>query len=173
MLPYFYKLDKRLISKETSDFLIKFVLENINKFIKNIPDSGFPEGNNHYFGKELLDIKEIQKLKNSCSINFYPVIYLQKPNDIVIPHIDNKKYRRSTLIHPLYPLENYSPTYFWGNDANPVAVCEFNDRLPAFLNVDKYHSLKNNNTYRFNLQFSFQENFDTVISLYQQNKLFQ
>lgn len=171
MLPYFLKLKNRLISDQLSEMLIDISLNNVDKFTEHIADTGITDGNNYLHSEKLELIPEIKTLKDCCSLDFYTIIYMHKPNSKVIKHIDNPKYRRSNIIHPLFPKKNYASTYFWEGD-DQIAVCEFTDNLPVILNLDKYHSLDNFNTYRINLQFSFKEDFETLVNLYQSNKLF-
>lgn len=172
MLPYYLKMDKRLISDELSDKIAKFALNNLHKFSSHTTDEGNYDGNSYFTCDELQEVPEIKHLMDSCSIPFYAIIYLHKPNVKVVKHKDNPMFRKANLIHPLFPLTDYAPTSFWEDENTPVAVCDFSDRLPVFLNLNKYHGLTNNDNIRINLQFSFLESFDTVIELYTQGKLF-
>jgi len=173
MLPYYVKMDKRLISDSLSDNLVKFALENVDKFTDHVTDQDSKDGNSYYTSNELHKIPEIKQLLDSCSIKFYVILYMHKPNVKVVKHKDNPKYRKANLIHPLHPTTEYASTVFWEDSINPVCECDSTDRLPVFLNLDKYHGLQNNNNIRLNLQFSFQESFETVVELYQQGKLFK
>lgn len=173
MLPYFYKLKTRLISDELSTYLTSISLDNIDKFTAHITESGEYDGNNYLYSERLQNISEIKTLKEKCYLDFYCILYMHLPNTSVVIHKDNPKYRKSNIIHPLYPLENYSPTQFYEDSHNIISTCNFDDRLPVILNLNKLHSLKNNESYRINLQFSFAEDFETVVNLYKENKLFK
>jgi hypothetical protein len=164
MLPYFFKLNNKLISDQLSEMLVSFSLNSVEKFTEHISDAGIPDGNNYLHSKKLEEIPEIKKLKDSCFLDFYTILYMHKPNSRVVKHIDNPKYRKSNIIHPLFPKTEYATTHFWKGE-NQVAVCDFSDNLPVVLNLNEYHSLENSDTYRINLQFSFKENFETVVKL--------
>jgi hypothetical protein len=151
--------------------LVSFSLNNIDKFTEHIADTGNPDGNNYLHSKKLEEIPEIKKIKDSCSLEFYTILYMHTPNSRVVKHVDNPKYRKSNIIHPLFPKIEYATTHFWKGDKQ-IATCDFSDNLPVILNLNEYHSLDNSNTYRINLQFSFKEDFETLTRLYQAGSLF-
>lgn len=174
MLPYFLKLDQPIISDQLNGRLVNWALNNQHHFVTHVGDEG-PDGNNYFSHPTLSTLEEIQQLRSRCAVDFSVLLYLHKPNGVVIKHYDKPKYRRSSLTQPLYPKEQYAPTHFWASmdSPEPIATCDFNDGLPALVNISLVHSLVNNASTRFNLQFSFQEDFDTIHSLHLENKLFK
>jgi len=173
MLPYYIKVDKRLISDNLSTELTKFALDNADKFTTHTDACGNFDGNSFFTGMHLQELPEIKAIQQSCSLDFYVMLALHKPNITVIKHRDDPKYRKTNLIHPLFPQTEYVPTVFWEDRSNKIAcICDFSDKLPVFLNLNKMHGLTNNDSIRVNLQFSFHESFETVSSLYKEAKLF-
>ena len=174
MLPYFLKLDQPIISDQLSIKIADWCLNNQHQFVKHVTEQGFNDGNNYFSAPGLYTLEEIKRLKELCSVAFTISLYLHEPNARVVKHYDNPKLRKSSLIQPLYPKQGYIPTDFWANmtDTIPAATFDFNDQLPAIVNIGLIHSLTNADTPRINLQLSFQEDFETVVGLHQEHRLF-
>lgn len=184
MEPYFYKLKKDIFSKDLKDFVVDRSLNNIKKFVAYVSkENKCRDGNNFYFGNMITGHPEIIKVVNSCKLKCYPVVFLHNPNTQVIKHVDDPNKRNCVLITPLYPTENYSPTWFWEkkgtsvdwqkNELPLLATCDFADMMPAFLNTQMVHSLETFDSFRLNLQLCFNEPFEKVVDLYKQNILFK
>ena len=175
MIPYFLKLETSIISQNLSTKLTNWTLYNQHHFTEHVTSAGIPDGNSYFHLKNFQQLGEISRLKALCSVDFDVWLYLHKPGVQVLRHSDNPKYRKSNLIHPLYPKQGYAPTDFWTDHTavEPAAVCDFDDGLPAIVNLGLLHSLINTDSLRFNLQFSFQEDFHTILGLHQENKLFR
>lgn len=173
MLPYFYKLEKKLVSEELLQTFRNIALKNIDQFTTHIDDNGNSDGNNYLYHEDLQNFPEINQLRKRSNIDFYIILYMHKPNSVVVKHRDNPKYRKTNIIHPLLPLEEYASTMFYESyEHQTPIICEYKNDLPVILNLSKFHSVNNNNNYRINLQFSFKEDFDTLVNLYKDQKIF-
>jgi hypothetical protein len=175
MTPYFYKFDQQLFTNNLISEIDSFVLNRLDEFIAYESDHE-KDGNNYYYSKDLKEISEIKSLIKKCSLECFPMIVLHKPNSEVIKHKDDPHKRNTVIITPIHPASGYTSTYFWDNihDENPVTTCDFTKGVSTLFNTQKIHRLINNtNEYRFNLQICFDENFDTVLNLYQNNILFK
>jgi len=173
MIPYFYNIEKQLFSSELLNELESFVLSKLDSFVEYRGGDGETDGNNYYYSKELKEIPEIKSFIKNCYLDCFPMIVLHKPNGKVIKHVDDPNKRNTVIITPIHPAVGYPSTKFWQDD-NCVAVCEFNKGSSIFFNTQKTHSLTNNSSeYRFNLQLCFNEDFETVLKLYNNNMLFK
>jgi len=173
MLPYFYKLDTKIISTNLETLFTRIALDHIDKFTEHIDDNGNPDGNSYLYHDDFQTIPEIKEIKKNCSLDFYVLLYMHKPNVTVVKHRDNPKYRKSNIIHPLMPQKDYSPTLFFKTFYdNDFVTCNYENMLPVILNLSHLHSVQNNSHYRINLQFSFKEDFETIVDLYKNKKLF-
>lgn len=175
MLPYFYNLDKNIISKDLIDKIRETVFNNTDKFTAFSHKPNEYDGNNFITGELLYSlIPEVLELKKSFNLNTWAMLIMHKPNSEVIKHKDKKVGRDTVLMMPIHPTTNYPSTYFWKQDNDdPVAICEFNNNSVIF-NTQEMHSLYNNNDdYRINLQMCFEEDIQTVVDMYKNNKLFK
>jgi hypothetical protein len=173
MIPYFYNIEKQLFSSVLINALESFVLNKLNLFIEYQGDDGEIDGNNYYYAKDLKEMPEIKSFIKKCSLECFPMIVLHKPNSEVIKHIDDPYKRNTVIITPIHPATKYPSTKFWQDD-KCVAICEFNKGSSTFFNTQQMHSLTNNSDeYRFNLQLCFNEDFETVLKLYQLDMLFK
>lgn len=176
MIPYFYNLNKKLFSDSLINEIERFVLNKLESFVEYQGDDGEIDGNNYYYSKDLKEIHEIKSFIKNCSLECFPMIVLHKPNSKVIKHKDDPYKRNTVIITPIHPDTEYASTHFWNDfqDVNPAATCNFTKGISTLFNTQKIHSLTNNtNEYRFNLQICFDENFDTVLKLYQLGMLFK
>jgi hypothetical protein len=181
MLPYYLNLNKRLISDKLSETLLGIVKHHIDDFADYKSQStGKPDGNAYiaylapFIHPDLFLHSEINELKKSCALNFSPTFMMHRPNTKVDIHSDDPNGRNCVIITPLFPKVNYVPTRFWEKDkTEPVAVCDFSDFNSALVNTQINHDLKNIDSYRFNLQFCFNEPMKIVADLYQTGKLFK
>ena len=178
MLPYYLNLNKRLISDELSLTLLETAKNHIDDFIDYKGQAtGIKDGNSYispFKYPDMFSHDEIKELTNSCTLKFYPIFMMHRPNTKVDVHADDPNSRNSVIITPLFPKENYVPTRFWekGN-TNPVAVCHFDNFNSTLVNTQMYHDLENIDSYRFNLQFCFKEPMAEVAHLYETGKLFK
>jgi hypothetical protein len=174
MLPYFLNLNERIINDEACLMLLEIANTNIESFLdyRGRLNNEF-DGNSTYSLRNTL-IPKIQELKNSCKLNFHSTLFMHRPNIIVKKHRDDPNKRNCVLVTPLAPKENYAHTNFFQNfnDEEPVATCDFSNFNSVFLNTRQFHSLKNYDVYRFNVQFCFNESFEVVTDLYQKGQLF-
>lgn len=176
MIPYFYNLNGQLFSESLVEEVTHIAMAKINSFVAYPASDISFDGNNYYHSNELKEIPEINSFMKKCSLKCYPLIMLHKPNSLVIKHIDDLKNKRNTvIITPLSDNSRYLPTYFWNNkeDIDPVETCNFSKNVSVLFNTQKIHSLINDSSeYRINLQICFNEDFETVLKLYQNGGLF-
>jgi hypothetical protein len=175
MSPYFLNLNERIVDDELSLILLDIANKNVESFrdYRGGMNNDY-DGNSTFSLKNITPIPKIQELKNSCILNFYPILFMHRPNIIVKKHRDDPNKRNCVLVTPLAPKENYAPTNFFQNfnDEEPVATCDFSNFNSVFLNTQQIHYLKNYDVYRFNVQFCFNESFEVVTDLYQKGQLF-
>ena len=168
MLPYFYKLNKRIISDSLSQKLIEYFYDNENNF------SSIPDGNWYLLSEEVKEFKEVSELIKSCSIRCNVVLLKHLPNTQITRHVDGGWYRRSVLATPLLPYKDYPSTYFYENEYDDaVTAIDFTDRNSVLFNTNKYHDLKVNDLVRVNFQMVFSETFENVYNLILEDKLFK
>lgn len=173
MIPYFYNLEKQIFSDSLINELEIFVKNNLDSFVEYRGDDDEIDGNNYYYSKELKAIPEIKSFMKKSSLECFPMIVLHKPNSRVIKHTDDPYKRNTLIITPIHPRTDYHPTYFWSGD-RLVATCEFSKGSPVLFNTQMTHSLNNDSDeHRFNLQLCFNEDFETVLKLYQLDMLFK
>ena len=183
MIPYFYRLKEDIFSDELKEYVVKNSLENVNKFVAYAgTKSNLVDGNNYYYGPMINEHPEVKKIKDSCTLSCFAIVMLHKPYTKVLKHVDDPNKRNCVLATPLYPKENYAPTWFWKPEGEFVdwqkkelellATCEFSDMKPVFLNTQEIHSLQSTHDYRINLQLCFDEPFDFVVKKYQEGTLF-
>lgn len=175
MIPYFYKFDQPLFSNELIAEVEVFVKSKLEQFVAYESDNE-KDGNNYYYEKDLKEIPEIMSFIKRCSLDSYPMIVLHTPNSEVIKHIDDSYKRNTVILTPIHPSLGYASTYFWNSraDNEPIVACDFKKGNSVLFNTQKMHSLINDTAeYRFNLQICFDEDFETVLNLYQNNMLFK
>jgi hypothetical protein len=184
MNPYYYDIEEDIFSEDLKQYVIKNSLANTDKFIAYAGAlNKLIDGNNFYFGNMISQHPEIIKVVNSCTLKCYPVVLLHKPNAKILKHVDDPNKRNCVLITPLYPNENYTPTWFWKkeggfldwqkNELELMATCSFPNMKPAFLNTQQVHSLETSDSYRINLQLCFDDPFEAVVSKYIAGELFK
>ena len=178
MLPYYLNLNKRLISDELSEILLEIAHQYIDDFTDYKGQaSGLTDGTSYiapFRHADLFNHIEIEELKKVCTLNFFPIFMMQKPNTVVKIHADDPNGRNCVIITPLFPKENYVPTCFWEKyKTEPVAVCNFDNFNSALVNTQIRHNLKNIDSYRINLQFCFTEPMEEVAHLYETGQLFK
>jgi hypothetical protein len=178
MLPYYLNLNKRLISDDLSETLLEIAKNHIDDFIDYKGQStGILDGNSFlssFRHADLFNHSEIEELKNSCTLKFFTLFMMHRPNTIVKIHADDPNGRNCIIITPLFPKINYVPTRFWEKDKkDPVAVCHFDNFNSTLVNTQVLHDLKNIDSYRINLQFCFTESMEEVAHLYETGQLFK
>ena len=183
MRPYFYKLSHSLISDTLKEKIIKLSNEQLGDFISYTGQrTGKADGNHFYFGKLLNEDPDIISLISSCTLTCFPIIMLHYPNTKVLRHIDNPNKRNCVLLTPVFPKEDYTPTWFWNptgefdtwedQDLEPAATCNFENQNSVLLNTQQPHSLTSNDSFRINFQLCFERSFDDVYEKLRQNTLF-
>ena len=178
MLPYYLNLNKRLISDELSETLLEIAKVHIDEFRDYKGQAnGLTDGTSYIAGPrhaEFFNHNEIKELKNSCTLKFFPLLMMHRPNTKVHPHIDDPNNRNCVIITPLFPKVNYVSTRFWGeNKTDLLSVCHFDNFNSTLINTQIIHDLENIDSYRFNLQFCFNESMEKVAHLYETGQLFK
>ena len=178
MLPYYLNLNKRLISDELSETLLEIAKNHIYEFRDYTGQStGSTDGTSYispFRHANLFNHSEIEELKKVCTLNFFPIFMMQKPNTVVKIHADDPNGRNCVIITPLFPKVNYVSTRFWGeNKTDLLSVCHFDNFNSTLINTQIIHDLENIDSYRFNLQFCFNESMEKVAHLYETGQLFK
>lgn len=172
MEPYFYSIDKPLISKSCKENILRYADDEQKAFTAYQMKNGNYDGNNYLKFNFDLD-KELILLSENCTLECYGMLIMHKPFSEVVKHRDGPFGRNCVLSIPIYPTVDYSATLFYDNDNNFAAKCKFNNLLPTFLNTQQTHGLKNGKHRRLNLQLCFEESFEVVVDLYKKEQLFK
>lgn len=186
MSPYFYNLEKPLISAGTRALLIEIGLE-YGKAIKGnfetplaVPDARgvtivqLPNRTTALGASALQKISEIQEIKCLESSFSHPptrnlLLYtlpVEGVSDKASRHIDG---RPCSIVIPLWPVgDDYAKTTYWKDyeTDTPLASRGYEDGMPFLMNTHKLHSVAHYNykCLRFNFQFSMAEDFQTVMT---------
>jgi hypothetical protein len=176
MKPYFYQFEEELLSIEDRQSLLTVARNSFSNFIL------YTQYDNVNFLKfsDMLDFDKtvtsnVKKLIHSCSLKIQLMIIYHVPHKELGRHQDSPKNKRNTVLSiPLFPLDIYPHTLFWEtfSSATPIAVAKFNKTNPCLLNTQKLHSIEKSDRDRFNFQLCFDEKFEHVLELIQDNKLF-
>jgi hypothetical protein len=172
MLPYFYNLQKRIISDSFSTKLISIYNENKESFAPFKGPENRYDGNRFFPNSVLVDYSEIQSFQKTCVLENRVLLLMQPPHEQVIRHIDRPPFRKSAILTPLLPALNYAPTNFYENDVK-VTEIDFKDRNSVLFNTQKFHDVKNGDSVRLNFQIVFSETFEEVLDLVLNDRLFK
>lgn len=146
MLPYWISVPDILGTNEVKE-LEQLVLEK-EQFQSYETKGGAYDGN-------LCWDMNIDKF-NRFDLDTYTMFVHQPPNVDVIPHVDNNRWRRNTVL--LVPL-------FWHKD---YATCEYTDGpvvthcTQVLMNTQLEHRVNNNEHARYNFQICFAEPIEEV-----------
>jgi len=145
MLPYWISVPNIISAEEIKELEL---LTEWSEFM------AYPTKGGAYDGNLCWD-NNIEKY-NRFPLKSYTMFVRQNPGEKVIPHIDNDKWDRNTvLIVPLH----------WHKD---YANCEFVDgpivthETPVLMNTQKEHFVNNNDHIRTNFQICFAEPIEEV-----------
>jgi len=145
MLPYWISMPNVISAEEIKE--LELLTEQSN-FI------AYPTKGGAYDGNLCWD-NNIEKY-NKFPLKSYTMFVRQLPRSKVIPHTDNDKWNRNTVL--IVPLN-------WHKD---YANCEFIDgpivthETPVLMNTQKEHFVNNNNHVRTNFQICFAEPIEEV-----------
>lgn len=182
MHPYFYNLSEQILSQEEKDELVGYLKQNSESFYQYENKHGEKDENNVLdipgMAEHPIIIRAVDKFIIKPTI---VVGLMHRPNAKLNRHIDELELRRTIIICPLAPTPDlYSPTYFYklhdgavrAIDSDLAATCTFEDGLPAIVNTKTIHDIQNNECYRFNLQFCFQQTYREIVTAYINGNLF-
>jgi len=183
MKPYFYQFDSHLLDRHARDSILSVAKKYADNFIDYVGINATVTDNNGILSGKYMptyknDISQsAHTLLDSIAIPYYPIIIRHKPNVVVPKHIDDAHNKRFCVISiPLAPINDYPPTLYWNKDDlnTPVAIAEYIDHKPCLLNTEQLHSVENtSNVDRLNFQICFGLQFETVIDLIYNKKLFK
>ena len=175
---YFYQCNYHFIPEQVKNDLLHLVKTSDN-FYSNISPKGIHDGNN-VLRAPLDSFPLIAGMIESCQFKTAAILYKHVPHIKVPKHTDGLRYsvpRRTTLIMPLSPKDNYPPTYFWESyeSEEPSDVVRVdNNMFPYVINTQEIHSLTNtSDEIRSNLQFSFNETLEQVVEHVKNRTLFK
>lgn len=174
----FYQLGQRVISDTLTEQLISFAKEETTVFHKlwylgenkEIKNQGYQVC---VMTNLVFKFPEILELKKKFAVEPSQIaIVKQLKNTNAFIHVDGNHKRRAVLATPLIPLTNFSSTLFYKTTAEDSLYqsCNYQDNCSAFLNTQKYHSVKTADQERLNFQFAFNMPYTEVISMVLDNK---
>jgi len=176
MEPYFYQFEEELLSIEDRQSLLTVARNSFSNFIL----SNQYDNVNLLKFSDMLDFDKtvtnnVKKLINSCNLKIRLMLIYHETHKEIGKHQDNPKNKRNTVLSiPLFPLDHYPRTLFWEtfSSTTPIAIAEFDKTNPCLLNTQKLHTVEKSDRERFNFQLCFDETFEQVLKLIQDNKLF-
>ena len=183
MLPYFYQFKNHILNEEDCESLRKLSEANVEKYwgytsvadgVPNVADNNTILGPNKMHGFYEILTDNVKKLLETLSIEGYPAFIRHAPGSKVITHVDDIRNKRLTVLSiPLWPQENYPPTYFRNEKKGPpIATATFENNNPCLLNTRVWHDLINtSNVYRLNFQICFSLPIREVAYLVENNTL--
>lgn len=178
MSKYFYQCNYHFISEQVRSDLLQLVKTSTD-FRQNITLKGVHDGNN-VMRVPLDSFPLIARMAENCKLKTVPLLYKHLPHVNVPKHTDGLRFavpRRTTLIIPLSPSNNYPPTYFWESYEStvPADVVRVDENLfPYVITTQEIHSLTNtSDEIRSNLQFSFDETLEQVVEHVKNRTLFK
>lgn len=191
MQPYFTDIDNDLISPETRAKLVDIGLEH-GKLPLALDSSEWdrphwPSPDTKAF-KAVHAIPEIINLENTVKLRFGPInLRFMLPDTLftldgrkltdkrVRPgtlltsegrrHVDSS-YRGCAIVIPLWPTgDDYAETVWWDSVDATAAVAKrgYNGGKAFLMNTGEVHAVEKYDGERFNLQISFQANYNTVL----------
>lgn len=182
MFPYFYQFSTPVIDITARQSILNVVNKYKDNFKEYISPNSIETDNNWFLGPRKMPTyrqdfdKSIINLLDSISLEYYPVIFLHKPNKTIPRHTDDQHNNRNTvLIFPLQPLDDYPPTFYYDppNAEEPIAIAKFINSNPCLLNTQRCHGLTNyTQVDRINFQICFKEPFVKVVELASSRQLF-
>lgn len=194
MLPYFYKLNKVLLSTETKENLAQYCIENRDTVFKPTPfrwpsdiankfDDPYYKGllyNRQLFKRNIVSkYPEILNLIDSCAIPPTDIkLFLTPPNTSVGRHRDVTPSRVTALCIPISPSSNYSSTHYHldidpDKEPSPVSTITYEDMMPVFLNTMELHSVDMSENHRISFQLGFEQSIQELVTMWQNNTFFK
>lgn len=172
---FFHKLECKILSENQEYEIEKFSFLHLDKFIAyRSKASSLQDGNYFLTGQILYSNQAIRDTILKIKIPCTPAILMHKPNTKVFRHIDEPKNRSCSIINPIYPKENFTPTVFYKSLNDTVGYnCNFTDRMPSLINTREFHELETGSDYRINFQLSFSQDFATILGMIKDNTLFK
>ena len=174
----FYQLTQRIISDNLTEQLINFSKEETTIFHKlwylektgKIENQGYQVCVMTNLVSKFPEIVNIMK-KFSVPPSQVAIVKQSKYTNAFI-HTDGNHKRRAVLATPLTPLNGFSSTLFYKttNEDSLYQSCNYLDNCSAFLNTQKYHSVRTADQERLNFQFAFDMPYTEVISLVLDNR---
>lgn len=146
MLPYWISMPNIVTAQEVAE--LEQMVSDTNDFC------AYPTKGGAYDGNLCWDM-DIDKF-NRFELNSYTMFVHQPAHTHVIPHVDNDRWNRNTVL--LVPL-------FWHGEYAP---CEFTDGVtvthetPVLMNTQLEHRVNNNAYDRYNFQICFAEPIEEV-----------
>lgn len=167
------KINHHILSLETKQNLVKFILDNpelvIGYYVSPTGEktySSTPIDGWKQIGLKKIEIehfqeivrKDVEHLEKIITIPFSQTVLYTNPYGNVPSHTDSRiSERQCSIMVPLYPdLKEYQPTLFWPNypDRSHYETLSGQD-CPALVNLQTHHSMSNNGYIRFNFQIYF------------------
>jgi hypothetical protein len=186
MLPYFYQFKNHILNEEDCHSLRTLADLNVEKFWDYYSSNEHNEGNkrdgNGILGPRKMEgwykivTPGVKRLFTNITLQTWPAFIRHAPGASVITHVDDVVNKRLTVLSiPLWPVDNYPPTYFRNEKHGPaVATATFTGMMPCLLNTRCWHDLVNtSSTHRLNFQLCFDEPIRVVAEKVENNTLWK
>lgn len=149
--------------------------------LNRIESKGFIRYDDYHTPEEFCDvtgdIPEIAELCSDCVIGCSPLLMFLPPGFAMDIHRDVNflDRRKSNISIIVLPQEDIAPTLFYDGPSPEQLVlsADWSAGNPRLLNIQEWHNVENNGTWRANLQLSMDRYYDEVLDLIGQGKLFR
>mgnify|MGYP006919730598 CR=1 FL=1 len=182
MVPYFYQFKEHILNEEDCKSLRILAELNVEKFWDYFSEKGNIRDGNGILGPRKMEgwhktvSPGVKRLFTNIKLQAWPAFIRHAPGSAVVTHVDDVVNKRLTVLSiPLWPVDNYPPTYFRDEKAGPVvATATFEDMRPCLLNTRRWHDLVNtSSTHRLNFQLCFDEPIRVVAEMVENNTLWK
>jgi hypothetical protein len=171
---YFIRFDDLILTENARSNLAKICCSVESKFSKtrkedNLDSINFAEKTNIQLLEMIPEVRET--MKRIC-VPCVAVVIRHLPDAENRPHKDNIR-RGCAIAVPIIPFDEFASTVFWTDKNVYAGEVDYSNRKPALLNLQKFHSVKNNNNVRLNFQLSFTQSYEVIRNLAESGKLIQ
>jgi hypothetical protein len=168
MIP-FVELGFALLSPSAAKRVGSYAARHPEKATEHISSvHGRYDGLCHFWPGLSVLMPEIKELHRRFCIPVQPFFSYIRANTELLPHRDGENGgRRTSIIQPIFPLDEYAPLKFWINGKD-IEVSQY----PAIVDLQTLHSVNNTaNQPRLNFQLTIDLPFAEVAALHAAGKL--
>lgn len=171
MLPYFWRLDRPILSPQAAAETERIVLDSMDQF------SPVPRDltKNIFYSEPIIkNLPIIEKIKSALIYKEVGFVAIMNPPGCSTPrHIDHPS--RSTLIYvPITPSVGYSRTLYYDDEIStePTTVTTYEEMMPVLMNTQIYHGIEYTPVHRVSLQINLGLQIEAVVELWKTGLLF-